>query len=1508
MAKNHGIEIDVSLDTGGLKKDFDNLEKKARSGAKSVVKTVNQIASAMSETGTEAKKAGQDYKESADGMEQAAKEAAEGTKNLEKALESTADSVSDLEKAERGLGEQTKETSKSQEQLGGKTEETRDEVEKSKSSFASWGTVAKGAVAGVVAVSGVLFAALGTGAGMAASFGTEYQQASNTIQASTGATKEEMAGLQEVMKNVYAGNFGEDMNDVAEAVANVKTYLGGTDQEIQKATEAAFAFRDTYGYDIPETTRAASILMKTFGTDAQQAYDLMAAGAQRGLDFSGEMLDSIDEYAPQFAKAGLSAEQMFNIMQAGYEEGAWNLDKIGDAVKELNIRLVDGSDTTAEGLKAIGMNADEVARKMSEGGEAATETYKQVVRSLAEMDDKQAQNIAGVNLFGTMWEDLGPDVVAQLAVVEGAYDNVQGTMEKINEVKYDDAGSALEALKRKAETSLLIPISENIMPAIQNATEAGIGYIDALASAYEDHGVTGLVAEAGEIFSDIAVAAAEKAPEMADAAVRFIGELVGGIAANRGRLAAAGIDLVSTLCTTVAQLLPPGLREPVEEAIDELSDSLSGGGIRNAIKTFSNIFEGGFKVVEKVTKTVLPPFVKVIDAVADNMDTLVPVVAAGAAAFKAYKVVDGVTKSMKASAAVLKVMIKAEKDHTTAQVAATAAAKLKALAVGVLTGKITLATAATTAWNTAMSANVLGVVIGGVSALAALLGASALASEDAAEATDELTEKQRESIEASKEKIAALEEEAEAHRKNIAVAAEEAGQSETLWQELQKCVDENGKIKAGYEERAQYITGELANALGIEIGIVDNQIDKYEELETSIYDVIAAKKAQAALDAMESHYTEAMQEQGEVAADLGEKYETLSATKAHLAELEAELTVEAGKAQKVTNYLGAEITRNTPRWSELNEEIRKTKGELEEQQAAFDETSAAMRDNEAIIKDYETLQEAIWSGNTDRINSALAEIQSGIDTTLEAGSEAALTQAQATGESLLNILALQDSGMYDLKQSTIDNTAEAMGISLNTISTSSDNMKKLLESVGTDGAVRMLMAFQQADMAGNLSLEAQSGMQAMISAVQGMEGPLSEESRTAMNTFLSEFDSLDEDTKTVWSQAWYGALSGLEGFESLADPAEQGADAFLESLRTILQVHSPSAAVRDIFAQVNPGAVEGVETGRGELIAAGQALVADFLNVLSSADLSGAGANFGQTYAAGILSSGPQGGGAGKSLAMTAKKAAASVKAADTGLQFGSDYASGIARAKATSTLAGKLVATSAKMAMALVRAEDTGRSFGGQYVSGVSEKTAEAGSAGHSLGSNANIGASSVSGYGAGRDFGAGYCNGISSMIGSAVRAAANLAMQSLLAAKRTIESNSPSKATGRLGRDFDLGYINEIVRNTSGAVRAAGQMGKKSVRALQSELEDVRLDFDVQASMARVMSALDSHQETFAAPVQEIVVKGAEARKRQLSKQELKAIGKAVGDVVNDRITNIKIVYRDRELGRIVREVQTV
>lgn len=138
-------------------------------------------------------------------------------------------------------------------------------------------------------------------------------------------------------------------------MGTVVQQLGDMDDEsLQNVTESAFALRDTFGYDIPESTRAAKAMMDNFGISGEEAMNLIAEGAQNGLDYSGELLDSISEYSVQFGKMGLDASDMFAIFQKGAESGAFNLDKVGDAVKEMSIRVVDGSDTTRKGLNFLG--------------------------------------------------------------------------------------------------------------------------------------------------------------------------------------------------------------------------------------------------------------------------------------------------------------------------------------------------------------------------------------------------------------------------------------------------------------------------------------------------------------------------------------------------------------------------------------------------------------------------------------------------------------------------------------------------------------------------------------------------------------------------------------------------------------------------------------------------------------------------------------------------------------------------------------------------------------------------------------------------------------------------------------------------------------------------------------------------------------------------------------------------------------------------------------------------
>lgn len=116
-----------------------------------------------------------------------------------------------------------------------------------------------------------------------------------------------------------------------------------------------------------------------------------------------------------------------------------------------------------------------------------------------------------------------------------------------------------------------------------------------------------------------------------------------------------------------------------------------------------------------------------------------------------------------------------------------------------------------------------------------------------------------------------------------------------------------------------------------------------------------------------------------------------------------------------------------------------------------------MEYNQKKISDYDMLLEAAMSGSTAKINSALAEIQSGINTTVDAGSDAALTQAQSVGDTLLGILDVQKSGIADIEQSTIDSTAESMGIALNTMAGSSREYEGICLKVSDQRVVNVYL-------------------------------------------------------------------------------------------------------------------------------------------------------------------------------------------------------------------------------------------------------------------------------------------------------------------------------------------------------------------------------------------------------------------------------------------------------------------
>ena len=294
----------------------------------------------------------------------------------------------------------------------------------------------------------------------------------NKIAAATNASAEEVNRLRSIVEQIYGDNFGDGFEDIADSISKIKQNLGELDdKELVKVTESAYALKDVFDYDIAESSRAVKAMMENFGVSASEAYDYIARGAQNGLDYSGELLDNISEYAVQFKKMGLSASDMFKIFANGSENSAWNLDKIGDSVKELAIRVIDGSDTTKQGFEALGLDADNMAKKFAAGSDSARAAFQEVITALAGMNDPIAQNTAGINLMGTMWEDMGAEAVLALGDISDSAFDCAGAMDAIKDVNYSSLNNSLENVQRQIDL-LIEPIGESLIPVLDEAADS----------------------------------------------------------------------------------------------------------------------------------------------------------------------------------------------------------------------------------------------------------------------------------------------------------------------------------------------------------------------------------------------------------------------------------------------------------------------------------------------------------------------------------------------------------------------------------------------------------------------------------------------------------------------------------------------------------------------------------------------------------------------------------------------------------------------------------------------------------------------------------------------------------------------------------------------------------------------------------------------------------------------------------------------------------------------------
>lgn len=334
---------------------------------------------------------------------------------------------------------------------------------------------------------GVTAPLLAVGAG-AIAVAAQFDESQAKIQAALGTTSEEADKLKDSAQAVWKDGFGESLDEVTDALIRVKQNMKDvTDSsELEKITRDALALAKAFDSDVNEVTRAGNNIMKNFGVSSDKAFDLMAKGAQNGLNFSNEMFDNLAEYAPLWADMGYSAEEMFGIIERGAKSGVYNLDYVNDVMKEFQIRMQDGSKATSDAMAGMLESTQDMFQEFNAGKVTVADMSKQVAKDLKSLDNQVDRNVLGVGLFGTKWEDLGGDVVLSMLASGEAMGDFDGAMNDLANTQDKTFGQRWNETLRTAQSALLpvgdilLDIADEWLPKLSAAAEDALQWFEDL--------------------------------------------------------------------------------------------------------------------------------------------------------------------------------------------------------------------------------------------------------------------------------------------------------------------------------------------------------------------------------------------------------------------------------------------------------------------------------------------------------------------------------------------------------------------------------------------------------------------------------------------------------------------------------------------------------------------------------------------------------------------------------------------------------------------------------------------------------------------------------------------------------------------------------------------------------------------------------------------------------------------------------------------------------------------
>ena len=873
-------------------------------------------------------------------------------------------------------------------------------VSKLKKGLTGIGSVAKtglSAAGKAIGVASTGIVAFGT---YAIKAGANFEAGMSKVQAISGANAKEMELL-----TAKAKEMGAKTKFSASEAADAFSYMamaGWKSEDMLEGIEGIMNLAAASGEDLATTSDIVTDALTAFGLSAKDSNhfaDVLAQTASNANTNVGMMGETFKYVAPVAGALGYSAEDTATAISLMANSGI-KASSAGTALRSIFTNLAKPSKSVATAMKDLGISLTDSSGKMKPLNKLMVEMRDKFKGLTKEQKAQYAASIAGKTGMSGLLAIVNASDKDFKKLTKSIADS-NGAAQKMADTMQNNLSGQITILKSAIE-GLAIEIYDSFKNEAAQFVQAGTEIISNIVTGLQNGDKKAVSTGINALMELIVKTVINATPVVVNTAVDLIGAFANGILNNVGLVGEAITVIAASIgnkITENASIVTGKLLDVLIGAINFVSSNLPdvtafvvgliGKIVSEILKrapevglALKNLLISAFSSIGSAIP-ILKPVSDIFVALAKNIEVVAAVISPMIAAWLAYKATMAIIQSV-----------------------------------------TTAVTVAQTALNAVMMANPVGLVVAGVAAL--VVGLVALHSSIKKQTTaqqemnkgyDEAYKKASQLSDAEKKSVENVNSLSKSYKdlsnsmkdsgKNIQV---EYSHTQKLWSELKKITTENGNIKKGYESRAKVIAGELSQALGTEIKIVDGQIKGWKSLQKEIDNTIAKKKLEALISADQDKYTEAVKNQTKAYGALADANKKLEEHKKKLSKAEQDqekAKKNLSKAQSDYNkmiergtYYDEKIEKNYKKAAKAYGEAKgKVDGLTKSQKSLQDSVGKAQKTIDGyktIITNYDKAMEAAASGSTKKMGKAFKNLANDFKTTKTASVKTLAEQVKET--------------------------------------------------------------------------------------------------------------------------------------------------------------------------------------------------------------------------------------------------------------------------------------------------------------------------------------------------------------------------------------------------------------------------------------------------------------------------------------------------------------------------------